>query len=248
MDPAERRDAYHSLVEVWVVWTEARDSHEGSDANARSVAQAAAEVVNSQAHAKGGAYGIGDGVVPAVQGSAPNAPDPRLVSIADFCDECLVRPGAAYGGALVVAEPYWANETLENAEALRGNIALIGRGACPFVDKALRAQEAGAVAVLMVNDVPEEGTDNFVGGELGTATLTLPVFGLSHANGEALRKYAIEPSGNAEALHCDCHIIVQGVRVDTFMASNAGGGSNNKSSSAVADDDSYEDSFESSDF
>ena len=34
-------------------------------------------------------------------------------------------------------------------------MALVGRGTCSFVEKALNAQAAGAVAMLVVNSVPD---------------------------------------------------------------------------------------------
>src|SRR5205085_9787062 len=40
-----------------------------------------------------------------------------------------------------------------NASALNGNIALIDRGTCFFSDKILNAQDAGAIAVIMVNNL-----------------------------------------------------------------------------------------------
>ena len=54
------------------------------------------------------------------------------------------------------AEPFQADAPLRNCEALRGKIALVQRGsssgaACSFVEKALRVQGAGAVAMVLVN-------------------------------------------------------------------------------------------------
>ncbi len=62
-----------------------------------------------------------------------------------------------------------------------GKIALIQRGTCSFAIKAQNAQDAGAVAVLIYNNVA---------GALaigGTApTVTIPVYGLSLADGQAI--------------------------------------------------------------
>ncbi|MFZ0013472.1 MAG: PA domain-containing protein, partial [Acidimicrobiia bacterium] len=39
-----------------------------------------------------------------------------------------------------------------------GTIAVINRGDCPMLDKVLNAQAAGAVAVIVTNDVPGDPT------------------------------------------------------------------------------------------
>jgi len=46
-----------------------------------------------------------------------------------------------------------ACETIVNSAQVAGKIALIDRGICPFVEKAARAQAAGAVAVIIGNNV-----------------------------------------------------------------------------------------------
>jgi Zn-dependent M28 family amino/carboxypeptidase len=66
-----------------------------------------------------------------------------------------------------------------------GNVALIQRGTCTFHDKALNAQTAGASAVVIFNEGQPGRTDLIVG-TLGTAEFTLPVVGLSFADGAAI--------------------------------------------------------------
>lgn len=41
-----------------------------------------------------------------------------------------------------------------NAEELAGKIVLVRRGDCPFVEKVINAQNAGAIAVIVINSVP----------------------------------------------------------------------------------------------
>ena len=69
-----------------------------------------------------------------------------------------------------------------NAAALNGNIVVIRRGSCSFAIKAKAAQNAGAVAVIIVNNV--------VGGAPGMsgadATITIPVVSLTQVDGEAI--------------------------------------------------------------
>ena len=55
-------------------------------------------------------------------------------------------------GKLVYTDPPQACEDLKNAGAVKGHIALIDRGVCFFLDKVKRAKEAGARAVVVVNN------------------------------------------------------------------------------------------------
>lgn len=70
--------------------------------------------------------------------------------LADFGGVGLCE-GSDLSGRVAVAEPVTAHEELRNASELAGCIALVQRGQCDFVVKALRAQRAGAVAVLVAN-------------------------------------------------------------------------------------------------
>jgi extracellular elastinolytic metalloproteinase len=63
--------------------------------------------------------------------------------------------------------------------AIAGKIALINRGTCAFTVKVKNAQDAGAIAVIMVNNIPGDpitmgGTDN---------TITIPAIMVSQADG-----------------------------------------------------------------
>ncbi len=87
---------------------------------------------------------------------------------------------APFSGEAVTAEPDLACEPITNAAALAGKVALIRRGACTFDIKAGHAADAGAVAVLIVDnaftDAPVE-----IGGPH-----ELPTFRLRQLDGEAL--------------------------------------------------------------
>ena len=68
-----------------------------------------------------------------------------------------------------------------NASAMQGKIVLVRRGDCTFVSKVLRAQNAGATAVLVVNNV--SGTI-IMGGD-GTG-VTIPALSVTQAVGDLL--------------------------------------------------------------
>lgn len=72
---------------------------------------------------------------------------------------------------------------LINVEALNGNIALMRRGECEFGLKALRAQQAGASAVIIINNEP--GTIAMGAGASGSS-VNIPVFMVSNQEGDNL--------------------------------------------------------------
>ena len=47
------------------------------------------------------------------------------------------------------------NESIANEKEIKGNIVLINRGKCTFVEKVRRMQELGAVAVIVCNNLPK---------------------------------------------------------------------------------------------
>ena len=53
---------------------------------------------------------------------------------------------------VVHTEPADGCSGITNGDALAGKIALIQRGACPFVEKVLNAQNMGATAVIIYNN------------------------------------------------------------------------------------------------
>ena len=71
-----------------------------------------------------------------------------------------------------------------NAGAISGNLALIDRGMCTFVTKVKNAQNAGAVAVVIVDNV-SAGTPPGMGGS--DATITIPPVSITLANGNTIK-------------------------------------------------------------
>lgn len=109
---------------------------------------------------------------------------------------------ASYGGAmpttpltedLIVVEdddsgtstdPNDACDPITNGGSLNGKIAVIRRGECEFGFKSLAAQNEGAVAVIMVNNVP--GDPIVMGGGVNGGSVTIPCLMLNSTDGEAL--------------------------------------------------------------
>jgi len=73
--------------------------------------------------------------------------------------------------------------TVNDARAVQGRIALIDRGACAFVIKAKNAQNAGAIGVIIANNV--SGPAPGLGGT--DPTVVIPVASVSQADGNALK-------------------------------------------------------------
>lgn len=88
---------------------------------------------------------------------------------------------------------------LSNAPSVSGNIALIDRGDCDFVVKVKNAQNAGAIAVIMVNNqgdllVTMSGTD---------PTITIPSIFIGQSDGQLIK----------EALSQGVQVRIQGAEV-----------------------------------
>ena len=78
---------------------------------------------------------------------------------------------------------------------VRGEVALMRRGACPFKQKARNAEDAGASAAVIFNEGGEGQTGTFGGGTLGKPGIGIPVVGTSLGVGMDLA--SLEEDGGA---------------------------------------------------
>ncbi len=78
------------------------------------------------------------------------------------------------------------------AGTFSGSIALVRRGTCAFTIKAANAAAAGAVTVVVANNAAGPITPSVPG-------VTLPVFGVTQAAGDAIRDFAGGPGGTVAA-------------------------------------------------
>lgn len=95
---------------------------------------------------------------------------------------------AGFTGDVVLAEDNIAPindvcDTLTNAAALVGKIALVDRGVCTFVLKAQKVQAAGAIGMIVVNNVAT-GLPGMGGSD---PSITIPCVGISQADGNAIK-------------------------------------------------------------
>lgn len=87
---------------------------------------------------------------------------------------------------LVQAQPPLADAPLTNAAAVAGKIALIDRGGPSFVQKALNAQAAGAVGVVIVNNVAGAGPIDMATAT-GADSVTIPLLSVSKEDGDLIK-------------------------------------------------------------
>ena len=94
-------------------------------------------------------------------------------------------------GALIVGRDSTAADSLActtgltNAAACAGKIVVLYRGACEFGLKALRAQQAGAIGVVIVNNVA--GAPIVLGAGANGVGVTIPTLMISQETGALLR-------------------------------------------------------------
>jgi len=86
-----------------------------------------------------------------------------------------------------------ACEALTNGTQLNGKIAVIDRGNCAFVDKVQAAQNAGAVAAIVVNNTT--AAPIAMGGT--SATITIPAIMISLADGNTIKSQMASGTVNA---------------------------------------------------
>jgi len=138
---------------------------------------------------------------PQTTSAAPDILDsaPRLMisSPASIAGRYVVMPAAFGGplneagiaGELAVVSDGTADATLGcdplvNADVIAGKIAVIDRGTCFFTEKVKNAQNAGAVAAVIVNNLPEGLPP--MGGE--DSSVIIPSAGISQADGDRIKE------------------------------------------------------------
>ena len=108
------------------------------------------------------------------------------------------------------------------AGAFQGAIAVVRRGTCGFYNKAYNAQQAGAVAVVIVNNATGALIPNVAPNPAGSPPVTVPAFGALQADGNALRDYAAANPGVTASL---ASVVIPNV-VDALAAFSSRGPSN----------------------
>ncbi len=95
-------------------------------------------------------------------------------------------------GDVALAAPVQACTALTNAAAVAGKIVLVDRGTCAFTIKVKNAQDAGAIAVLVANNVPS-GLPGMGGVD---PTIVIPSLGITQAEGNSIKAQLPAPGVN----------------------------------------------------
>lgn len=96
----------------------------------------------------------------------------------------------------VIGRDSLACEALTNPTEVAGKIAIVYRGTCEFGVKALNAQNAGAIGVVVVNNAP--GAPIAMGAGASGDIVTIPTVMIGQADGAALHDQVV--AGNVEML------------------------------------------------
>ena len=120
---------------------------------------------------------------------------------------------------LAIAEPYTACTAIQND--VSGKFVLVGRGTCTFVAKAVAAQEAGAVGVIIVNNDTENPNDVIKMTDAGTFMMvSVPVLMVSYTSGAQIQNLGSDISvettgrrGNPEFLRFRLTDLGSGIRI-----------------------------------
>lgn len=89
-----------------------------------------------------------------------------------------MKDGQFIEGEVLISNPLKSCSTLENVENIKQKIVLSERGDCTFVDKARRAEKAGATGLIICdnNDGTSSETESmFAMSGDGTNDVTIPV-------------------------------------------------------------------------
>jgi hypothetical protein len=136
-----------------------------------------------------------------VRVNAPGAISGEYAAVHAVAGQSLANPGVT--AAVVQAQDGVgtatdACEALTNAGAMAGKIALVDRGNCTFVQKALNVQNAGAIGIIVVNNAAGLPPDPMAGTDPG---VVIPMTGISQADGSTLK--AQLGAGLNATLHVD---------------------------------------------
>jgi|HubBroStandDraft_3_1064219.scaffolds.fasta_scaffold02282_1 uncharacterized repeat protein (TIGR01451 family) len=135
-------------------------------------------------------------VDPGVPGAVLNVTAPPAIAggyaaLPDAFGNGAPSPSGQSGSIVLVqagtGTPSQGCTALANAAAVAGNIALIDRGTCTFQTKAAVAQAAGAIAAIIVNNVPGDPNLVLMGPDNTQPAITIPAVMISFNDGATIK-------------------------------------------------------------
>ncbi|MGJ5642785.1 PA domain-containing protein [Formosa sp. S-31] len=142
---------------------------------------------NSWSHVFGGS--VGETVLQSDSNVIVNSPSSLAGNYLSLGASFGPKATSGITGNLVLINSGGTNPNLgcnsvENVSAVNGQIAVIYRGTCSFVQKITNAQAAGAKAVIMINN--EAGNPIVMGGDDTNGVIQIPSVMISKAEGDKL--------------------------------------------------------------
>jgi hypothetical protein len=105
-------------------------------------------------------------------------------------------PGGSEGCGLTDASG--AGLPYENQDEVMGNIAVIDRGSCSFVEKVVSAQQSGAIAAVVINNVPGSGPAGMGGSDTSSYSINIPSVMIGNDDGKELKAAIAAAALNSE--------------------------------------------------
>jgi hypothetical protein len=152
-------------------------------------------------------YNITGGVqYTAIQGSFPGAAiadtDLSIPRIGDFIivegNNQGSTPGSSQGCG--VTEASGTGLPYENQDEVSGNIAVIDRGNCSFVEKVVSAQLSGAIAAIIINNIAGSEIAGMGGADSQSYLINIPSVMISSDDGKELKAAIIAAKANGASI------------------------------------------------
>ncbi len=121
---------------------------------------------------------------------------------------------------VAMVQPALACEPVQNASKLAGRIALVDRGICYFIDKVKALQAAGAIGVIVVNNV--DGPPVGMAGVGDASSITIPAVMIGKDAGDLLKPLLEIADGVQVSLSADA-VIAFPELADTLAESSSRG-------------------------
>jgi extracellular elastinolytic metalloproteinase len=151
------------------------------------------------------AYNVAEGVqYTAIQGSFPGSPEADTDLSKARVGNYIIVEGNSNGSTPGSSEGCGASDAsgtglpYANQLEVEGHIAVIDRGSCSFVEKVVSAQLSGAIAAIVINNVPGSGPIGMGGTDSQSYTIDIPSVMIGNDDGMQLKAAIIAAKDNGE--------------------------------------------------
>ena len=152
-------------------------------------------------------YNVTGGVqYTAIQGSFPSAPTADTDLSNERVGDYIIVEGNNLGSTPGSSEGCGASDAsgtglpYENQAEVNGHIAVIDRGTCSFVEKVVSAQLSGAIAAIIINNIPGSEIAGMGGTDTSSYLINIPAVMISNDDGKELKLAIIAAKANSESI------------------------------------------------